>query len=523
MGSKEHPLRSLLCCLCVFLFAAATIALLDSDGARAGGPSPCWTHSLQVVSNLKAAPPKGPLVVLFGGSRARECTVSDQSWTKQLRAQTGMPVVARNLSSSNQTFDETSRLAQHLPRTATLVLIGVDEGRFAKPFSSRAVQLPKAGPISSSYRQHRYDASARLSSARKRALVTDWLSRSYPRFQTNRGANRLALANLIESCQARGLHPVLVTTPWNAAVIKDSFTAARQAWRSDCQGLAADYDVPFLDPSTQVQLANRDFYDLFHVVEPGRSRWQARLSVVTGRSLRDFAVGSGPPQISDFAVDAAVSARRPDGTRERRTITYAVDKLLQTRVTIRRDDGSRARTVSDWRWMLPGTRTVTWDGTTEVKVSQGHKTVVQRVPAPDGQYTVLAEVKDTSGTRVAATDRVTCESDPAIWSSGATFVTKATRNFTIRRGGRAVFGYVAAYAPSAGESAASSRIMLKVRDSTGRSRYTRMWSGVPLNATRYHSIPRCWLARGTYRYFIYGTLPDGTKQQQVGSGTMRIR
>jgi hypothetical protein len=50
-----------------------------------------------------------------------------------------------------------------------------------------------------------------------------------------------------------------------------------------------------------------------------------------------------------------------------------------------------------------------------------------------------------------------------------------------------------------------------------------MWSGVPLNATRYHSIPRCWLARGIYRYFIYGTLPDGTKQQQVGSGTMRIR
>ena len=57
----------------------------------------------------------------------------------------------------------------------------------------------------------------------------------------------------------------------------------------------------------------------------------------------------------------------------------------------------------------------------------------------------------------------------------------------------------------------------------GRSRYTRMWSGVPLNATRYHSIPRCWLARGTYRYFIYGTLPDGTKQQQVDSGKMRIR
>lgn len=519
IGDTSRKLRSLgmlLCCLFAFLLASSAIELVDSREARAGGTSPCWTHSLQVVANLKAAPPRAPLVVLFGGSRARECTVSDGDWTRQLRAATDIPVVARNLSSSNQTFEETRRLARHLPTTATLVLIGVDEGRFAKPSSSREVRLPRAGPISSSYRQHRYDASQPLSGTRKRALVEEWLLRSYPRFESNRAANRLALAQLIETCQARGLHPVLVTTPWNAAVIKDRFDTVRQAWRSDCEGLAADYDIPFLDPSTHVQLANRDFYDLFHVVEPGRSRWQARLSAETGRLLREYAGGSETPQISDFAVDASISARRPDGTRERRTITYTVDKLVKTRVTVRRDDGGRARTVSNWRWMLPGTRTVAWNGTIEF--------LGERIPAPDGPYMIRVDAVDVAGSRATEVIPVTCESDPARWASGATFCTKATRRFTIRRGSKAYFRFKVLYAPAVGESVpfTTARVVFKIRDAQGRSRYTRVLSR-RLNTVSSYTIRRCWLGRGTYRYYVRATLPDGTKQQLMESAQFRIR
>jgi hypothetical protein len=138
---------------------------------------------------------------------------------------------------------------------------------------------------------------------------------------------------------------------------------------------------------------------------------------------------------------------------------------------------------------------------------------------------VLVEAKDIGGTKVSATEWVTCESDPQQWGDGATFVTKATRNFAVRRGRRAVFRFVAAYVPPAGEALPPSAVTLKlkVRDAKGRSRYTRSWSNVPLNTTRWHSIRRCWLARGTYRYHVYAELSDGTRQQLVGQGQMRIR
>ena len=314
-----HSLRGLGGCLCTFLVAVATIGLVDSSQARADEPSSSWTHCQQVVSDLKAYPPRAPLVVLFGGSRARECTVSDQHWTAQLRSECGMPVTARNLSSRNQTFEETRRLVRHLPTTATYVLIGVDEGRFAKQDVSQTVRLPlpEAGPITPFYRQHQYDDSGVLSRHRKQELVEAWLNESddsgYSRFKRHRAANRKALVRLIETCQARGLHPVLVATPWNAEIIGARFNAARRAWRSDCEDLARDHGIPFVDPGMRVQLTSRDFYDLFHLVEPGRSAWQARLSALVCRSLRDHAAESETRPISGLAIDAPDLKTRSSG------------------------------------------------------------------------------------------------------------------------------------------------------------------------------------------------------------------
>jgi len=228
-------------------------------------------------------------------------------------------------------------------------------------------------------------------------------------------------------------------------------------------------------------------------------------------------VDTEPPRIEDFSLSPSTVGRQADSTRERCRVRYRLSEYSRTRVTIRHQDGGRVRTVSDYRWVGDGVRNVYWDGTIEFKG--------QKIPAPDGRYQVLVEAKDLAGSRTTETQWVTLESDPVKWGDGATFVTKATRNFGIRRGRKAVFRFMALYAPPVGEAAPYSRarITLKVRDANGRSRHTKIWTSAPLNRTLWYSIRRCWLKRGTYRYHIYARLPDGTRQQLIGSGTMRIR
>jgi len=234
-------------------------------------------------------------------------------------------------------------------------------------------------------------------------------------------------------------------------------------------------------------------------------------------ALLDVAVDTEPPRIEDLVVDPLEIQRTDDGGRQRTLVSFAVSELVRTRMTIRRADGGRARTVSGWKWVAAGSRRATWDGTIEF--------LGERIPAPDGPYTVKVDATDQAGAGVTETIPVTCVSDPARWSSGATFVTKATRNFSIRQGRKALFRFKVLYAPGAGESAPSSAatsVVFKIRDSKGRLRYTRVLSRT-LNTASSYTISRCRLARGSYRYSIYATLKDGTRQQMAGSGRLVIR
>jgi flagellar hook assembly protein FlgD len=234
-------------------------------------------------------------------------------------------------------------------------------------------------------------------------------------------------------------------------------------------------------------------------------------------ALLDVVVDTEPPRIEDLVADPLEIQRTDDGGRERTLVSYAVSEPVRTRVTIRRADGGRARTVSAWTWVAAGSRRATWDGTIEF--------LGERIPAPDGPYTVKVDATDRAGAGVTETIPVTCVSDPARWSSGATFVTKETRNFSIRRGRQALFRFKVLYAPGVGESAPSSAatsVVFKIRDSKNRSRYTRVLSRT-LNRTSSYTISRCRFGRGSYRYYIYATLKDGTRQQMAGSGRLVIR
>jgi hypothetical protein len=71
---------------------------------------------------------------------------------------------------------------------------------------------------------------------------------------------------------------VLVEMPLNQPIIGHAFDAACKTYRDSCRALAKKYGIPNIDFVDKLHLVNGDFYDLFHLIEPGRVKWQLRLS-----------------------------------------------------------------------------------------------------------------------------------------------------------------------------------------------------------------------------------------------------
>ena len=123
-----------------------------------------------------------PVVYLLGGSAGRECTVSDTSWAAQLLQRGGPTVLTYNLGSIHQSFGNDLTIVSELPATTTIpaiTLIGINLGRFT---STGRQPLPLAEGART-YCQHHYSITHILSNAKKKWLVTDWLTRRYPIFK----------------------------------------------------------------------------------------------------------------------------------------------------------------------------------------------------------------------------------------------------------------------------------------------------------------------------------------------------
>lgn len=295
---SRHATAGVLCgimlvaCVAFVASAGPAPALADATGKAATTRllkgTADWRHARQVVAYLKARPPETPLVVMFGTSTTRESTITDASWSKAIGRAAGTPVTAYNLGSTNQTFTQGRKLVRHLPEVPAVVLIGIDVVRFVAAPSDAAVTLPAPGPPPAGYDQHRYSVRRILGAAKKQALVRDWVRRRYPVFLKNFRHNLAELRLLIEECRARGLHPVLIEAPRNTAAIKSAFNKALRKYRTSCRGLAAKYGIPYIDFVGACRFKNQEFYDVWHVVEPGRRKWQPRLSAHAARLLRDY-------------------------------------------------------------------------------------------------------------------------------------------------------------------------------------------------------------------------------------------
>jgi hypothetical protein len=253
-----------------------------------------WQHVLQVVANLRADPPSEPLVLLLGGSAARESTISDASWAAQVMQDGGPAVAACNLGSRNRTLAQDVALVKKLPETRGVVYIGINVGRFTSPPSSPSIKLPAPTTSLPAYKQHQYSSADVKSAAKKKALVTQWMTARYPAFKANYASNLKTLGVLVAACRERGLEPVLLELPRDTAVIGRALDAPVNRFTAGCQALARKEEVPWVSFVSKAKLPDGDFFDLWHLVEPGREVWQALLSKKTVTLLKEYGMeGSG--------------------------------------------------------------------------------------------------------------------------------------------------------------------------------------------------------------------------------------
>ena len=270
-----------------------------------------WQHCVQVVANLRAKHPETPLVVLLGGSAARECTVLDPDWERQIQLRSGYIVDAYNLGSKHRTYAQDLAFVKLLPAgVPTIVYIGVNLGRFCLPAGSASITLPQPGPLPP-YSQHVYSTKRIQSYSQKRYYVSYWLTARYPEFRANYRSELGMLQKIIRACKRRHLRVALVDLPRDLPAIGSSFDAPVSRFHAGCAGLAHTWNIPWLHFNAAAHYRDSDFFDIFHLVGPGRVKFQSILSDKTIRLLKKYHMPAPTPTPSPSPSSSSSPSTSP--------------------------------------------------------------------------------------------------------------------------------------------------------------------------------------------------------------------
>ena len=125
---------------------------------------------------------------------------------------------------------------------------------------------------------HKYTIAKVHTRAQKEAMVRLWNAKRYPVFRQDLQFNLALVRQILISCKERGVHAVLLELPQNAQAIGGRFDAAVAAYQVPLHRLAAEFGVPYVDFNGAVAIPSADFFDLSHLVQPGRVIWQRRLA-----------------------------------------------------------------------------------------------------------------------------------------------------------------------------------------------------------------------------------------------------
>jgi len=259
-------------------------------------PGDDWRHIESTLTALNRHQPKVPVVYLLGGSAARECITTEPAWSAQIAALGGGSVRALDFGSSSQAFKNDLTIIRAAPAVPSIVLIGLNVGRYTS-IPPKTTPPAATGRGAGVYDSHRFHDGDQLSDAAKRAIVSQWLRVKYPRFKERYAGNAAVLRDLIALCQERGFYPVLVELPLNLQIVRHSWDAARGRYRRGARSAAAAYGISYEDFIARIGLTSHDFVDVSHVVEPGRAKYQGRLSRLVVAKLKQYGLtgrGSAP-------------------------------------------------------------------------------------------------------------------------------------------------------------------------------------------------------------------------------------
>jgi len=328
----------------LLVFQSALVAgglTLVSEGRLLRITHDDYLHVAYRIAELKKEPSQQRTIYLFGGSGTMECFVDEQSLAAHVSAASGQDVRVVSLAAHRQSMAMSLALADNLPDGPTVLAIGLapirmttDPKEDARLLSGRPLlvhsprleslaqrfygQSPAAlGVIpgffdylgsyvkardgkagrpglgdSLAYAQHYYPPGAKGHlPLGKRRNVLYVLEKDVRLYRLHSAYNLAMLEEILKLARERGFSVALYDQPLNASAAGPDWAGVVPAYRAACRGLARKYGVAYLHIERTVKLTDADFADLFHLLAPGRAKWQPEMARQLAAALRS---PSGP-------------------------------------------------------------------------------------------------------------------------------------------------------------------------------------------------------------------------------------
>jgi hypothetical protein len=289
---------------CVLVGAGASSSSASPQPTARGEYSLDFIRVLQLVADLRARPPAQPLVCLLGGSSARECTISNGSWSDRVSSLRGYRVKCVNLGSKHRLFTQDRRIVGYLPQGTDIVYVGVNAGRFCNGPYDPAVILPEPSRATASATMKGDARTSRTAATRastkvlpdwrKRQIAEQWMVKRWPNFRKRWRWNLRALERVCRRSLDRGQHPVIIDLPRNMQIIGRLLDRPMRIYHHGCRDLADKLGIPYVQIQSRARLTNRDFSDLWHTVESGQIKWERELAATTARLIARYGFGPAP-------------------------------------------------------------------------------------------------------------------------------------------------------------------------------------------------------------------------------------
>jgi hypothetical protein len=292
-----------------------------------------YVHVSVRVQELRKRPPTTRTIYLFGGSGTMECFVSEASLASAVSRESGQQVQVVSLAAHQESMAMSLALIDNLPAgPATLALglapirvTGAPE-RDAELLSGHTLLMrsPRLEAIAPRYFGKTAPATGALpgifdyvgSYLRERAAgkalwgsriiyethYYPWGAKGHTQFGKRHNVlyvlekdvrlyrkyadyNFAMLEEILKLADERGFDVVLYDQPLNASAAGPDWNGVVPAYRKRARALAERYGAAYVHIERGVKLRDDDFADLFHLLAPGRLKWQPEMARLLASAL----------------------------------------------------------------------------------------------------------------------------------------------------------------------------------------------------------------------------------------------